>query len=131
MEGWSSRARNTAFTLARFSDAFSYHLQRLGDPILRETAPVFGRRAKEAVAQVGSPRGLRGVGADCLDLAIEELADLDELGRPEVDAAGRRLVAENRRDLAAGDHGGTVDAAVVLVAVLQAVGVHDRRPDPA
>src|SRR4051794_20904143 len=109
------------------SRTLAHNLESLGDSVLHETAPVFGRRAQQRLAQIRPFRGLRCVRADGFDLSIEELANLDELGRPEVDDARRRLVAVERRSLAARDHRRAMHAAVILMAVLQAVCVDNRR----
>ena len=54
----------------------AHDLERFGESVLRETAPVFGGRAQQAFAEVGPLRRLRCVGANRLDLSIEELADV-------------------------------------------------------
>src|SRR3954453_3522950 len=109
--------------------ALAYDLERLDVARLGEPAPVAGGRAQQLLVEVAPDRGLRAVGPDRLELAVHELVDGHEAGRPELDGGRRRLVAVDAGDAAGRDERGVVHVAVVLVHVAGRVRVDRRRVD--
>src|SRR6476469_7708885 len=109
--------------------AVAHHLERLHVARLAEARPVAGGRAQQLLVEVGAQLDLRREGLDDLDLALEELVDRHEARRLELDAGGRRLVAEGARDPARGDERRAGRVAVVLVDVAVRVRVDGRRLD--
>src|ERR1700761_9646763 len=61
------------------------HFQRLGVAGGGEAAPVARRRPHQLLVEVAADRGLRGVGVDQLQLALEEVVDRDEAVAAELD----------------------------------------------
>ena len=114
----------------RASDvALAHDLERLDVARLREARPVARGRAQELLVEVGAHVGLRAVGADDLELALQVLVDRDEPRGLELDRGRRRLVAVDPRDAARGDERRAVDVAVVLVDVAATCACRRRRVD--
>ena len=102
-------------------------LERLGVAAVGEPGPIARGRAEQLLVEVGADLDLGPVGADRLELALEERVDRDEARGPEVDRRRGSLVAEHPGHLPGRDQGRVVDVAVVLVDVARRVGVDRRR----
>ena len=91
---------------------------RLGQYVAGEAAPVARRRQDHVGLDQLHAIDLARVGADEIDLLLDEVGDVDEPVGFEVDGRGRRLIAIDVGYAARRHQTGGMDGAMILVGVL-------------